>query len=347
MLLLNELVVVMSQSENVISEMGGYFGLELPDYGEPFSDAMKFQSARSALRFILEKSDIEKLYLPSLICDSIVNAVRDAGIEMKFYNINKEFLPDVDSRDIDFQCTFLLVNYFGLRTEALNNYVFEKAKLNFIIDNSQALMSEPGKEFATIYSPRKFMGLPDGGHLYSSSEKINSCYLDLIQDDSSLKRIQHLLKRLSHGPRAGYQEFLLAEASLSETFPKKMSALTSRIMRSVDLGKVSTIRRNNFDILNQTFAPLNILSWSMGDADVPLCYPLLLGQSVISIREDLAEKGIFCPTYWPEAVGRCQPGSTEEQLINNMLNLPCDQRYSEAGMNHMIEAVLKAIKNEQ
>jgi len=38
--------------------------MELPNHGDPFPDKLKYQSARAALRAVLEHENIKHLFLP-------------------------------------------------------------------------------------------------------------------------------------------------------------------------------------------------------------------------------------------------------------------------------------------
>ena len=65
-----------SNNINQLIEIGGYFGLDLPNYGDPFPTTLKFQSGRAALRAVLEYTNIEQVFLPIYICDTVSRAVR-------------------------------------------------------------------------------------------------------------------------------------------------------------------------------------------------------------------------------------------------------------------------------
>ena len=64
-----------------------------------------------------------------------------------------------------------------------------------IVDNAQALFAEPIQGVKSVYSPRKYVGIPDGGIAYIEAG------LDINQYDRdvSYERCSHLLKRLDLG----------------------------------------------------------------------------------------------------------------------------------------------------
>jgi hypothetical protein len=115
-----------------------------------------------------------------------------------------------------------------------------------ILDYSQAFFSAPHpRALATIYSPRKFLGIPDGGLLYS---RIPVPPPDKV-DSGSFSRMEHLIKRLGDSPEAGYSAYQYAEESLDELSPRRMSGLTEKILASVDLRSVCLRRRENYQFL--------------------------------------------------------------------------------------------------
>ncbi|WP_273150346.1 hypothetical protein [Methylophaga thiooxydans] len=337
----------MAELGNKNRAIGGYFGIKLPEYSFPYEAAMGFQSARAALRFWLQNGEIKILHLPRLICDSIISAAEDADVEINFYNLRKDFLPNIDKYRNEKDIGYLLVNYFGLHTRKLKNLESVNGRANLMFDNSQALFTQPFINAATIYSPRKYFGLPDGGLLECGDRQVIRGYAQLEQDKASITRVNHLLKRASEGARAGYDDFLRAETTLEDTTPRRMSNLTSKLLRSVDFPEVAAVRQSNFDYLNSAFGAMNTLEWHRESGDIPLCYPLMLKQSVSEVRKKLAGSNIFCPTYWPEVLERVRPDSWDAKLVNNTLHLPCDQRYSLEDLKSMTDIVFGVLKNER
>jgi hypothetical protein len=61
------------------SEIGGYFGLDLPDHGDTYPAATKFQSARARFVRFWRARTSPRVFVPVYICDSVIRAVLDAG----------------------------------------------------------------------------------------------------------------------------------------------------------------------------------------------------------------------------------------------------------------------------
>lgn len=319
-----------SNSIDPLIEIGGYFGLDLPNYGDPFSHTLKFQSGRAALRAVLECAGIRRVFLPVYICDAVVQAIIDSGAVVEPYVLNDSLYPKSLPSSLPEECVVLYVNYFGLCDENVERLLQEVPKKQLIIDNSQALFASPGNALATIYSPRKYIGVPDGGLLVSTELDIK---MPENEDADSLGRMKPLLLRMSYSARIGYLSYVESEKTLNNTKPLKMSHLTNRLMASVNMDAVKKRRRENFLTLAAQLDKFNEYKWLLGSDSVPLCYPLLIGRNIDYLKEKLIEKGTFIPTYWPEVKSRAEVNSLEYRLLHNCLFIPCDHRYSVSQMN--------------
>jgi hypothetical protein len=330
-----------SRNASAMPEIGGFFELALPDFGDPFpSFFLRFQSARSALRAVLEGSEFARVLLPAYICDSVVRAVSDAGRTPEFYRLDAQLAPVIPVA-VPEDTALLCVNYFGLCDDIVARVKNKVAPSQLIIDNTQALFAPPMEVFGSIYSPRKFVGLPDGGFLATRGPMIA---LPTDEDHGSMGRMEHLLVRMAGTARDGYSSFMASGCSLEDTRPLRMSRLTNRLLRSIDMQVVKSRRRANFARLARAFDPINARRWTLGRACVPLCYPLVLEKDVTDVRKLLADSNIYIPAYWEDARQRIEDDSVEKILLDNCLSLPCDQRYTAAHIDRLIDCVSIAVK---
>src|SRR5690606_11936889 len=122
-----------------------------------------------------------------------------------------------------------------------------------------------------FYSPRKFMGLPDGGYAYVHGEVAASYERDL-----SHARCSHLLKRLELKGMAGYADFKENSRALSMQPVRSMSLLTSRLVDNVDMEEIKRKRNSNFAFLHGHLQNFNALHLALDSEDVPMVYPLLI-----------------------------------------------------------------------
>jgi hypothetical protein len=96
-------------------------------------------------------------------------------------------------------------------------------------------------------------------------------------------------------------------------------------------------------VLHDALAAHNALHIAVNDVNGPLCYPLLI--DLPGLRERLISQRIYVPCYWRDALARCAEDSFESRLVDSLVPLPCDQRYSDREMEIVIDAVIKAIQH--
>lgn len=313
--------------------IGGYQELELPYIDEAITarGLIKTNSARSAIKLVLNATEARKIWLPAYTCDAVVEAAKDLNLPTEFYKISDDF--DVDKNlALGADELILIVDYFGLCGKSINRSRnrFDHKKL--IVDCSQSYFTEPAESLATIYSPRKFFGLPDGGLLYSHDPRIKQ---PTERDESSESRMSHLISRLTNSPEKTYQQYISAEQAISNLPTQGMSCLTERLLQSIDYQRAKTTRNRNALYLHEFLGQYNQLSLEIDETVAPLCYPFLPNVRTASKAELISQK-IFIPTYWPEVLSRVEKDSFEWNLVKNGLFLTCDQRYNEDDMDRLI-----------
>ena len=68
----------------------------------------------------------------------------------------------------------------------------------------------------------------------------------------------------------------------------------------------------------------------------PFMYPLYL-ENAKKIKKALLQDKIYIPTLWPDVFEFCNIQSSAWKYANNIVPLPCDQRYTISDMNYLIE----------
>lgn len=317
------------------SPMGGYFELELAQREETglHLGMPGYQSARAALHALLKSAHPRpaRLWMPRYICDAMVSPVLHAGVEVCHYGIDRDFniRNDICLQENEW---LLYVNYFGICTEQTRQVLSRFPAERVIVDCSQAWFASPAQGLATIYSPRKFFGVPDGGILYAGI----AVDADGPTDRGSFARMRHLLQRLAEGPESGYADYQAAEASLDDLEPRQMSPLTRRLLGAVDQQHAREARNRNFAQVHQALDCSNRLNIPQA-IDGPLCYPFLCDDG--TLRQKLLSRRIFTPTYWQDALKRLAPDAPEVAMVRNIVPLPIDQRYGAEDMNRMLEII--------
>ncbi|MFX1385153.1 MAG: hypothetical protein ACFFBP_22265 [Promethearchaeota archaeon] len=309
-----------------MKEIGGFFGLELKIGKEYHPTALKLNSGRNALLYILKTIKPSKLLIPYYICNSVLEPIEKLRINYEFYLINDKFEPIITSSlgDTDY---LLYVNYYGINDVIVNDLT--KKFDNLIIDNSQAFFSRP-KKFPTFYSPRKFFGVPDGAYLY-----INKFLNENLEQSTSYERCSHLLKRLDLDLQEIYDDYENAEKLFSNEPLRLMSKLTKNILSSINYKEAKSIREKNFKFLHNRLKKYNELKINSTQLNGPMKYPLLIKRD--NIKQFLIENRIYISTYWLEVLERVEKNSFEYELTKYLLPLPIDQRYDLSDMNLIVE----------
>jgi len=315
--------------------IGGYFELTLPERAEWHGRLHKLNSARNALRYYLSRKKIKQIFLPHLICNSLINALQKDAIDISYYDLDEQLQPVIPA-GVHAKKPLLVVNYFGL------NIAESVGTEQIVVDNSQAFFLKPSRGKAAIYSPRKFFGLADGGYLYSPG-----IHKVALQQSLSWNHYQAPLMRIELPAKNGLPAFRTNEERIASEPIAAMSVLTSRLLSSIDYDECRIRREKNFALLHTRLRPLNRLPIQDAEPIGPMVYPFLAGFS--GLTEWLRKQHIFCATYWPEVTARVDSRSWEAHLVKRITALPVDHRWTDADMSHIcrtVEAfVIAAAKN--
>ena len=311
-------------------EIGGYFELESNLSGEFHTNALKLNSGRNCLRYILNTEKPSKVFIPRYCCTSVLTPFLDKGYAFEYYNINERFeinkLPSLKKGQL-----LVYVNYFGLKTDYAS-YLANVLGSNLILDYTQAFFFRPINGTVTFYSPRKFFGVPDGGYLYTKRGTIGS-----LKFDKSLDRFNHLVGRLDKSATAYYDDFNKSSAMLSSDSVKQMSKVTQHILNGIDYNRAKLIRERNFYYLHSQLQKTNLISINFDVISGPMIYPYLTDDP--NLRKRLINSKIYIATYWPELKKRVEINMDEKRLIEYLLPLPIDQRYKIIDMKRIVDII--------
>lgn len=316
-----------------IKPIGGYFELELSNIDNfPHKSGIFVNTGRNALELILRNiGNIKVLYIPYFTCDVVLEPISKLNIPYCFYNINND-LELSENIILDKDEYILYTNYFGIK----DTYIKEleiKYKDKLIIDNAQALYSEPTTK--CLYSPRKFVGIPDSGIAYIN----NHFDLNSFEIDESCKRFSHLLIRHENGATAGYSSFKEKSGLLKNQPIKQISILTRKLLSSIDFNIVRAKRIENFNYLHSHLRCTNLLNIdSFNDFACPMVYPYYTNDN--TLKSKLIENKIFVATYWPNVFEWCKQDDIEYKLANNIISIPIDQRYGIEDMSRIVKEIL-------
>ena len=313
-----------------MTPIGGFFEFEIGAGVEYHESALRLNSGRNALEYILRAKHYRKVYLPFYVCDVLLQPLARQGVPSAFYHINEQFEPVFDLRGLREDEAFLYVNYFGLFDEVVESLA-RRCK-NLIVDNSQAFYAKPAIGVDTFYSPRKFFGVPDGSYLYTDRPLDEP-----LERDSSHERCEHLLRRVDGGPEDTYSRFLKSEEVIDSLPLRSMSNLTRRVLQGIDYDGVARRRVSNYRALHEALESVNSIDCDRREGQVPMVYPFLGHQR--GLRDYLISRRIYVARYWPNVLNWTGEGSVEHEFAMNVVPLPIDQRYGQAQMERIIGEV--------
>jgi hypothetical protein len=315
-------------------EIGGYFQLDQLINKPYHENLVELNTGRNALLYLVNAKKIRKLYLPFFLCNSVSDMLNKHKINYEYYHIAKYFLPIFD-QDLKNDGYLYIVNYYGQITDNVISGFKDKYK-NIILDNTQSFFQKPVLGVDTIYSCRKYFGVPDGAYL--STDAILD---EKLEEDQSSSRMKHILGRLEGQASDYYDEFKKNDESFKELPIKKMSQLTRNILGAIDYEKVIEARNRNFKYLHDRLENTNILEIKLPYG--PFAYPYYV-ENGIEIRKKLAEKKIYIPTLWPNVLKENLEDSIEYDYAANILPLPCDQRYGIEDMEMLYKKLVIFLK---
>lgn len=312
-------------------EMGGYLELERFDGEEYHAGAFAFNTATNALLWLIEQREIRRLWLPDYLCCSVAAVLERMGrCEIFRYKVGENLAVALPVSAIAPQDTVYLVNYYGqLPMDFVKQ--LQRRRPNLILDNVQAFFERPLPGVDTLYSCRKWFGVPDGAYLYTDGlEK------PALPQECAADRFAHLLGRFEGQASDWYAAYRQNEKTLARSPIRLMSPLAHNLLQAVDYSKVAQRRRRNFSFLDRSLKGDNKLRLMVPDG--AFMYPLFLKKGDSGeIRRRMAEQGIYLPTLWPGLSG------SAEKISNQILPLPVDQRYDEGDLERMVDCLSKII----
>ena len=314
-------------SQQVSHEIGGYFGLEEFTGKEYHENLIGVNTARNALACVLQARQVKKLYIPAFLCDCVERVCQREGFAYEKYNVGADFMPLFDGVPGEGEWVYV-VNYYGqIPDTSLQTMQAKWGRI--LVDHVQDFFRKPLPGVDTVYSCRKFFGVPDGAYLATDAP----CPL---QPDFSRHRMEHVLGRFETTGSQYFSVFQENDEQLYDLPVGQMSPITRNLLRAVDYAQVEKKRTENFSLLAQLLGGRNRIT----PVCVPgaYCYPFYC-EDGMAVKKLLAQQKIYVATLWPNVLEDPAATDTERAMARNILPLPCDQRYTEQDMRRMAELI--------
>lgn len=312
-----------------MKEIGGYMQFETyfgPEYHE---EAIRFNTARSSIRYIQSIENYRKYYIPYYLCDCMYEMMDELGINYELYHVNKEMLPYIKHDIKQDECVYI-VNYFGQVSNETALNLKHKYK-NIIFDNTQSFFQDALDGIDTIYSCRKYFGVSDGAYLYTNKKMQND-----LEPDVNYNRFNYLIGRYEMGANMFFKEFQTADYNLKYKEIKGMPKLTQNILKSLDYFEIKEKRENNFKYLDSRMTKYNKLkNLKVGT----FMYPLMVDEAD-KVRRKLIEKKVYIPRLWPNVLDDVKDiESYDYKFAEKIIPIPIDHRYGIEDMKFIADEV--------
>ncbi len=187
-----------------------------------------------------------------------------------------------------------------------------------------------------LYSPRKLLGVPDGGLLVHMSGCIEPASHSKGSDERRtcprVMRRDDIEERDNARWFAAYQK-VEAQMTVSR---EPMSALARKLLGCVDPQAIIRRRKENFDVLATLLHDVALIEGA-ATSFAPFGFPVRVpGRDVI--WRALVERRIFAARNWPLLPSDPARFPAEHALSHEILLLPCDQRYDADDMRTVADA---------
>jgi hypothetical protein len=340
------------------SIIGGMFGLELfeSDASLKAKEPPRFlrgrqrllATARAAVKLLVQALRPATVWLPSYICGVVIEAAREPGVRVRFYAVDQALQIPSDDWVGQIQAGDLVIfaDYFGFDTWGLHGAEAKARGAHIVEDACQAMLNEdfsPHSDYV-IVSPRKFIGVPDGGILLArEGTGLPGADLPKSPTEWLLKATKASMLRSEFdrygGEQSWFKIFQSAEAD-GPMEPCRMSDLAAAILRIVDWTTIKTRRRRNYDYLLSELGELAVFPDLPHDM-VPLGFPIRV-RGRDRVRRSLFKEQIYPPVHWNLTLVP-RKFAASHKLARQIMTLPCDQRYGRDDMKRMVSKIKRYV----
>lgn len=324
--------------------IGGEFEIDLSTQRHDFveqPDTYYFASGRAALYQIVKLLQVKRIWLPDYLCISVVEAVKKAGAEYVFYELDDNLDAKIETLSPTEFDAVLLINYFGLK-----DLTAQEAKLSelfpytvLIEDDVQAYFefSKRNNQYVDFRftSLRKTFAVPDGGLVYTRHKMpiaVEQNSFSPYKFDAGMIKARRNLEPIDDSKYLAL--FEKGEELIDENYDSVMSMDSRMLFSGTDIDEVSRKRKENASFLLDGLRDLGIKTILPVSQDkTPLFIPIYL-ENRNEVRKRMFANEIYCPVHWPLEGSKLKKGA---EMAEHELSLIVDQRYSVEDMNQYLE----------
>ena len=327
------------------------FGLPSADewngrWPPPWPDAhetLAFANARSAMYALIKHLRSKHVWLPSYLCPSMPQAVIQAGVEPRYFEVTRHLKIESDSflQDVQEGDLVVFIDYFGFPSDEAPAEAVKRLGAWVLEDASQALLSAARLQSAdyVLLSPRKFVGVPDGGLLIAKpGRSLPSCELLAPPDEWLLCAVEAGVGRRHfdvEGIDDGWHDRYLRAKSLQPIGAFRMSDISLALLRrAFDWSRIASIRRSNY--MRLLYRLHDLALFQARPPGVPLGSPIKTAFRA-QVGVTLIHGNVFRTIHWRLEVRVPSRFDASLERSRTELTLICDQRFAYEEMEAVVE----------
>ncbi|MCL6519301.1 MAG: DegT/DnrJ/EryC1/StrS family aminotransferase [Armatimonadetes bacterium] len=306
-------------------------------------------NARSCIALVADLLLPANIWVPSYLCHTILSGIKMQKV--RFFPVNYNLQPDHDGwmNEVKEGDLVIFIDYFGWHFST--EYIVDaKNRGAWVLEDAcQALLTNGVGKLAdfVVFSPRKFLGIPDGGILNINTQEINVSDIQLERPPADwwMKSVTSLILRwqfdICGGSREWYDLYKEVEAE-NKAARYSMSELSRvLLMYAFNYQEIARRRIENYLVLAECLKEIAVFP-NLSKGIVPLGFPIRV-RNRDSLREVLFAEDIYPPVHWPIAGVVPQEFRESHRLAGDIMMIPCDQRYSADDMNRVASIIRKEV----
>lgn len=324
-------------------------------------DMQLFSLCREALFQIAKTNDKSSkvVLLPTYTCQTVIAPFEQLGWKCCFYNIKSNLTVDMEDLLCKVQDNFpsivLFHPYYGMKyseDELESIQHLRKKGIVLIEDLTQCIFlseSEISQGYFDYYvgSLRKWLPIPDGAFLYppikdSMILEENRHFVDLqcaamFLRDAYFKSNDVSIKELSRN----VNKYANDSISHSPIVPHSISAVSKNVISEEKHKRDLSARTENSNYLYANLPQdenCHPVLEKKQVATAPLYVPIYANKRD-ELQSYLAKAHIYAPILWPMSEMYLTSIGSNRKIYDNILVLPCDQRYTISDMNFIVASI--------
>ncbi len=325
-----------------------------------FEDTVLYALCREALLEIARRypDDRRTVLIPAYTCAAVVAPFEQLKWSVRYYGVSCDLRIDVasllEAADDAGPSLVVVHPYYGAGLDDEEKEALRKLRergVDLLEDVTQCLFlpEDPDLYRYRVGSLRKWFAIPDGGFLvsYDSNWHPRQPKEEFSEFSGTLAKAMLLRGEYFKTRDAAIKQESIrlskAADSVSNGLIEGHSISSESVIRlaEADFDECASARLRNYRFLHKRFEDKRSCRAVRKDEDAvttaPLYFPVYAADRN-DLQRFLAGHRIYAPLLWPMCMSREDAGDTS-CIYDNILAIPCDQRYSLDDMARIVDAI--------